>query len=331
MIADIVVYHQLKNQPGFMPLQNTGAFYLDTCQRQLLVTVGHHALGIASAKVAPYACVNVYKGADAYEFLLNIACGLESRMVGETEVLGQFKDAWRRYVANDNGAGDSWQMRALEPIFQKLFEDIKTIRSRYLQNLGQGSYGSQVRRLLNQARLRRPTVVVGAGAFAESILPWLSGQEVWLTNRSLHKARALADKLEGCFDAPGPFFGNPIRVVAPEEAFSARAHLVLAVPGTSQDMGRWAAAAALLAPQGLVIFDLGEPAVLSAFAPGSGLQSSATIVTLNDLYEEQRKYEQVRDIEVAKARRAIEELALKRVSQESITHIHGWEDLWQLP
>ena len=46
-----------------------------------------------------------YRGVDAYRFMLQLACGLESEIAGETEILGQIKDAWRDYEAAGSRGG----------------------------------------------------------------------------------------------------------------------------------------------------------------------------------------------------------------------------------
>jgi hypothetical protein len=130
----------------------------------------------------------LYEGADAYRFLLRVATGLESQIVGETDIFGQLKEAWRKSQGQADGAMDS--------LLQKLFEDTKDIRSRYLQNLGGASYGSLVRMMLKQSP--GPRLLVGAGQLAHSVAPYLLDDELWIVNRSAAKReelyRALLDR-----------------------------------------------------------------------------------------------------------------------------------------
>ena len=100
--------------------------------------------------------------ADAYARLLEIICGLQSPLVGETQVLGQFKIFL-------GGLDDSaaW----LQPIGQRLLTDARAIRSRHLQDLGSRTYGSAVRRYVADCVV---VALVGGGALAQEILPFLT-------------------------------------------------------------------------------------------------------------------------------------------------------------
>ncbi len=99
---------------------------------------------------------------DAYRLLLEVLCGLQSPMVGETQVLGQFK----AFLATlDRGQG--WLTR----LGQRLLTDAREIRTSFLQGLGSRSYGSAVRRHLNGCT---HAAIIGTGKLADEVLPFLS-------------------------------------------------------------------------------------------------------------------------------------------------------------
>ena len=98
---------------------------------------------------------------DAYRLLLEILCGLQSPMLGETQVLGQFK-TFLTTIGPDHG----W----LTKLGQRLLTDAREVRTEHLQGLGSRSYGSAVRRYL--AGCSR-AVLLGTGKLAQEVLPFL--------------------------------------------------------------------------------------------------------------------------------------------------------------
>lgn len=102
-------------------------------------------------------------GADAYAFLLETICGLRSPMLGETQVLGQF----RAFLAALAPADAAW----LDGVGQQLITDARLIRERHLRGLGSRCYGSAVRRHLTGADT---VALIGTGALANDLLPYLS-------------------------------------------------------------------------------------------------------------------------------------------------------------
>jgi glutamyl-tRNA reductase len=99
---------------------------------------------------------------DAYRLLLEILCGLQSPMLGETQVMGQFK----AFLAS-LGSDQAWLGR----LGQRLLADAREVRTQYLQGLGSRSYGSAVRRYLAGSQ---HAVLVGAGKLAQEVLPFLA-------------------------------------------------------------------------------------------------------------------------------------------------------------
>ena len=75
----------------------------------------------------------------AYRRLLEIACGLHSPLVGETEVFGQFKDAVQARVesslTNRGGAFETAFVATLQAWSKALIEDVKLVRQKHLRDL----------------------------------------------------------------------------------------------------------------------------------------------------------------------------------------------------
>jgi glutamyl-tRNA reductase len=113
-------------------------------------------------------CANsaLYYGEDAYRFLLEVICGLHSPLVGETEVMGQF----REFCAETRFPVTRWGW-SLHRIILDLLADAKSVRQHHLQGLGSQSYGSLVRR---HSKGTENIAVLGAGQLAQHILPWLA-------------------------------------------------------------------------------------------------------------------------------------------------------------
>ncbi len=112
--------------------------------------------------------VEVYRGREAYGFLLEVICGLNSPLLGETAVMGQFKE----FCSHARFPNTPWGW-FLRQFTANVLVDAKRVRRDHLQGIGSQSYGSLVRQHLKGM----PTVaVLGAGNLAREILPWLIGK-----------------------------------------------------------------------------------------------------------------------------------------------------------
>src|SRR5579862_8082056 len=69
-------------------------FLIDTCQRRVAVLLGTDALEITRLRFPADGALEHFAGTAAYAFLLRCCCGLESKLVAETEIFGQIKQAW---------------------------------------------------------------------------------------------------------------------------------------------------------------------------------------------------------------------------------------------
>lgn len=138
-------------------VESENVFTLKTCQRSLVV--GRSRL----LHEMPCTCFEFYVGVEAYQFLLEVICGLKSHLLGESEIAAQFKTAYAEYAKR--GDKDTTLLQILE----KLFKDAKEVRSQFLTNLGQQSYASLSRTLLSQRMPEGEVLVLGSGSLAFSL------------------------------------------------------------------------------------------------------------------------------------------------------------------
>ncbi len=131
------------------------------------------------------------------EHLFRMASGLESMVVGETEILGQIKDAYR--IASEKGATG----KRLNRLFQSSFAAAKEIRSRTQITRGSVSVGSVAVELAEKlfgALDGRTVMVLGAGATSERTARSLQSRGVGVilvANRTFAHAEELARELKG--------------------------------------------------------------------------------------------------------------------------------------
>ena len=291
------------------------AWVIGTCQRTVIVAAGRAAREQIARRLPMVARAQGFAGAEAYAFLLRFACGLESRLVGETEIFGQIKESWRAFSATPGALS-----RRLDGWVQSLFQDTKEVRARQLSGLGSASYGSQVRRLLGAATAG-PTLLVGAGQLAQAVAPWIETTELVLWNRTPDKARELARLVRE---------RNPQRVcrvldgtsASELAAWSTVGDVVLCVPSSeARDAERIAAWKARPAHGGRVVhLGLGE----AGDAHWAGVPGLTSLTALFDMLRAQSDQ---RSIQVTRARRACAEKAVLRSLGASATQAHGWEDL----
>lgn len=152
----------------------------------------------------------------AYAHLLEVVCGLHSPIVGETEVLHQFKMF---------AEGLSTQQPQWRELCARLLADARTIRSTYLIGLGSRSYGSVVRRHVRDC----PRVaLIGTGMLAREIVPFLvrSDRAIDLWGRRPTCAVTAAGLTYRPLTSPLLVFAEPAAIiVAAPIAGAAIAHL----------------------------------------------------------------------------------------------------------
>ena len=291
------------------------AWVIGTCQRTVIIALGRNARAqIADPQALPLAAAQALSGAEAYAFLLRFACGLESRMAGETEVFGQIKESWR----NLNAAPGALSRR-LAPLVQMLFQDAKVIRATHLSKLGSASYGSQVRRVLGEAS-PGPTLLVGAGQLAKAVAPWLECGELLLWNRTAEKAHEVARRVKDrhphrlCRVLDGS-------IESELDAWSCAGDVIVCVPAdAARDAARMAVWRSRAEHVGRIVhLGLGE-------SLDANWQGVSGLTSLTALYDMLRAQSESRHTQLAHARRSCEEKATLRTLGPSGSHAQGWED-----
>ena len=131
----------------------------------------------------------LYEGAAAVRHLLSVAAGLDSLVLGETEIAGQIKNAYE--IARNAGLTG----RVLDRLFQRAFQATKEIRTRTRIGCGAVSIKSAavelVGRIFEDDLAGRAIMVIGAGQMAESgVRPLVKrgARSVLISNRSLDLA-----------------------------------------------------------------------------------------------------------------------------------------------
>ena len=134
-----------------------------------------------------------YEDSECAQHLFRVASGLDSMVVGETEVLGQAKRAYE--AARESGAAGPY----LHRLFQRAFRVAKQVRTHTDITRGAVSIGSVAAELAGKifGDLRKCKVLLlGAGEAGERTARALISRgvcDLWVSNRSLDRGQQLAD------------------------------------------------------------------------------------------------------------------------------------------
>jgi glutamyl-tRNA reductase len=138
-----------------------------------------------------------HEGEECVRHLFRVAAGLDSMVIGETDILGQVKKAY-------GNARDSRNVGPrLHRLFQRAFRVAKQVRSRTDITRGAVSVGSVAVELAVKifGDLRdRKVLILGAGETSERTARALSSRgvtDIRVSNRSLERANSLAGLVRG--------------------------------------------------------------------------------------------------------------------------------------
>jgi glutamyl-tRNA reductase len=179
---------------------------LSTCNRvEIYLTSRHEAGRVSSVFQSLYdgspdlrAHSYIHRDLDALRHLFRVAAGLDSMVLGETEITGQVKEAYEIARASRlTGA-------TLNRVFQKAFQVVKEVRTHTLIGRGATSVGSVAAELAGRIFPHdlpgQPVIIIGAGQMAGACVRHLSKKgerSIMVANRSFDRAVKLAGDFGG--------------------------------------------------------------------------------------------------------------------------------------
>ena len=192
---------QLKSLPGMEEV-----LILGTCNRteiyclssrggkETLLDWLHRSNGLEPGELDQH--FYAHEGEAAARHLIRVASGLDSLVLGETQILGQLKEAWQQ--AHDSGSLG----KVLDRLFQHTFASAKAIRTRsgISEHPVSVAYTAVVLARQIFGDLDSKTVVlVGAGEMVQLCGRYLRDhgiEQLLILNRSLERAEELAAELQ---------------------------------------------------------------------------------------------------------------------------------------
>ncbi len=178
------------------------ALLVSTCNRTELYCVGGAAESLADWLVARSGgyraladCLYRVEGAEAVRHVFSVAAGLDSLILGEPQILGQLKDAYRAaQQAGTTGA-------LLNRLFQTTFAVAKRVRTETAigaSAVSVASAGIRLARRVFAGFERHTALLVGAGEMIELTARHLHAQKIGriiIANRSTDRAGRIAEGL----------------------------------------------------------------------------------------------------------------------------------------
>src|SRR5437667_1208918 len=155
-------------------------------------------LSSEARELTPY--IYLHEDVDAARHLFRMTAGLDSMVLGETEITGQIKNAYE--IARNAGLIG----RVVNRLFQRALQATKEIRTRTRIGRGTVSIKSTAVELIGKTDLSQQSIMVlGAGEMAENCVRFLvkkGAQSISISNRSFDRALDLATRCGGeavCF------------------------------------------------------------------------------------------------------------------------------------
>jgi glutamyl-tRNA reductase len=179
---------------------------LSTCNRVEIYAaarrpgrITHSLLGSLCGEPHDFcSCAYAYEDIEAVRHLFRVAAGMDSMVLGETEISGQVKQAYETARAAKLTGG------TLNRVFQSAFQVAKEIRSRTGIGRGATSIGGVgvelAEKIFRHDLSRQSVMIIGAGQMGEACVRHLTkkgARSILVSNRSFDRAIKLAAHFAG--------------------------------------------------------------------------------------------------------------------------------------
>ena len=249
---------------------------------------------------------------EAVRHLFRVAAGLDSMMLGEAEILGQVREAYR--VAHEQGATGP----VLNRLFQGALEVGKRVRSETelgTRPMSVASAGVKLAERIFGKLGERSALVLGAGTISEQVIAQFRDRGIarlYVMNRSLEHAESLA-KQYGAEVLPWGEW---------ERALSMPDVIVSSVSAEEAVVRREIAEQAMekRANRALFFMDLGLPRNID---PGIGKLYNVYLYNVDDLSEIVAQNRHARENEIPKADGIVEEQVGRFLSWQASVELIG--------
>jgi glutamyl-tRNA reductase len=248
--------------------------------------------------------IYIHQGEEAVEHMMQVACGLDSMVLGEPQILGQMKEAFSEGCA----AGSVGTI--FHRLFQQIFSIAKDIRTTTAIGACPVSVASAAVHFAKQQVsdfAQANVVLIGAGDTTELLMRYLKmhlAKPIILVNRSFEKASALVEEFGGSVYG---FDRMTCALARADIVFSATGS---AVPVVSQQIVTEAMQARPAKP--LMLVDIAVPRDIE---PGVSELANVTLYCIDDLKEIIEKNKQGREHAADKVRQKIYEKSVEFIAE----------------
>src|SRR5271165_3057238 len=248
----------------------------------------------------------------AVRHLFRVSAGLDSMLLGEAEILGQVREAYR--FAHEHGATGP----VLNRLFQGALEVGKRVRTETelgTRPMSVASAGVKLAERIFGKLSEHSALVLGAGTISEQVVSQLRDRGIahlYVMNRSQERAEALARQFGGKV-APWGEWDTALKV--PD--------VIVSAVGVQEPLLTKALMEKAMAARGnraLFLMDLGMPRNV---APAVGELYNTYLYTMEDLTEIVQQNKDARQSEVPKAEALVEEHVGKFISWQASVELIG--------
>ena len=252
---------------------------------------------------------------EAVRHLFRVAAGLDSMLLGETEILGQVREAYR--LAHENGATGP----VLNRLFQGALEVGKRVRTETelgTRPMSVASAGVKLAERIFGKLNERTALVLGAGTISEQVVSNLRDRGIahlYVMNRSPDRAEELA----------GRFGGKVVGWTEWDAALQSPDVVVSSVAAEEPVLRREIVERAMAARgnRALFLMDLGVPRNID---PGVADLYNVYLYNTDDLSEIVQQNRNARESEIPRAQSIVDDHVTKFLSWQASVELVGFVD-----